>query len=404
MQIAILGRQSALSIAELESLFGSDAITPVGDIAALVDADGVDIQRLGGSPKAGRVIAELTGDWQHVARDIEKHYSNAWREVDHKITLGLSAYSSARPPAPRQLQALGLSLKKARKNHPGSLRLIPNADSELSTATSHHNKLGLSPHKIELLIVQAPSGITYLAESTGSQNITALAARDQARPRTDAFVGMLPPKLARMMINMSVIDGQPHDRQTPGAGAKTAARIFDPFCGTGTVLQEALLMGYQAQGSDLSEKMVAYSQENIQWLSDKNKLSAAGFQIEQADATKHTWEITNGTSVVCETYLGQPFSAPPSPAKLREVRDNCNHIISSFLVNIHGQLPAGTSLTVAVPAWSDARGHFTHLPLTRQLDELGYKRRQLKHARSEQLLYHREGQVVAREILLLERA
>ena len=202
MHIAILGRQSSLSLAELECLYGAEAVTPLGDIAALVDTDALDIQRLGGSPKLGVVVAELTGDWRHVSQAIERHYSDAWRDIDHKITLGISAYGT-RPPSARALQALGLALKKARKHHPGSLRLIPTAESALSTATSHHNQLGLSPHKVELLIVQAPGGTTYLAQSTGAQNITALAARDQARPRTDAFVGMLPPKLALMMVNLS---------------------------------------------------------------------------------------------------------------------------------------------------------------------------------------------------------
>lgn len=393
MHIAILGRQDQLSLAELECVFGSESITPLDGIAALVSAESFDIQKLGGCPKAGKVVAELGGDWQRVSHSIERHYQEAWRDIDHKITLGISAYG-LNPPSPRQLQVLGLSLKKSRKHHPGSLRLIPNNESELSTATSHHNKLGLSPHKIELLIVKAPGGTTYLAESTGSQNITALAARDQARPRTDAFVGMLPPKLALMMINMSKNSTAHEDKEQP-------LRLLDPFCGTGVILQEALLDGYEAYGSDLSEKMVDYSKTNLDWLQSKHPRMKFDYIIEQGDATKHSW-TGKIDAVVCESYLGQPFSAPPSPPKLREVRGNCNHIISSFLKNIHKQIPSGTPLVLAVPAWKDTSGHFTHLPLIHQLDELGYSRRSLRHVRPDQLLYHRPEQVVGRELLLIQ--
>lgn len=46
-----------------------------------------------------------------------------------------------------------------------------------------------------IIIIQHNSR-TIIAESIGAQNITALAKRDQTRPKRDAFVGMLPPKLA----------------------------------------------------------------------------------------------------------------------------------------------------------------------------------------------------------------
>lgn len=392
MQIAILGRQYALGLAEVETIFGADNITPVGQIAALINTDQLDVRTLGGSPKVGRVVAELPGEWRRAALAIEKHYATAWREVDRKITLGISVYGQS-APKPRDIQQLGLALKKIRKHHPGSLRLIPNEASALSTATSHHNKLGLSPHKIELLIVQSPGGRTYLAESSGAQNITALAARDQARPRTDAFVGMLPPKLAQMMINLTGLSSTDPQKLT----------LLDPFCGTGVILQEALLMGYNGYGTDLSEKMIDYSQANLEWLTAKHPFISGNYRLESADAMKHRWTPPID-AVVCETYLGQPFSAPPSPAKLREVRNNCNHIISSFLRNIHDQLPADTPLTLAVPAWSDGSGHFTHLPLSHQLNELGYTRRHLRHVRPDQLLYYRESQVVARELLLLKKS
>ena len=108
-------------------------------------------------------------------------------------------------------------------------------------------------------------------------------------------------------------------------------------------------------------------------------------------------------AVASETYLGQPFSAPPSPAKLEEVRGNCNHIIGTFLRNIAPQLQPGTPLCLAVPAWRGTDGRFTHLALIQKLSSYGFSEKKLTHVRPSELLYYREEQVVARQLLVLER-
>lgn len=391
MHIAILGRQPALGIAELEQLYGSRDVRWFSDISALVDADSFDFERLGGSQKAGRVVAELTGDWRRVSMQLVRAYLEAWSGHDGKITLGISAYGFR--VTSRDVQKTGLILKSKLKEKGVSLRLIPNADAALNTATSHHNKLGLSDNHVELIVVRASNGKVIIAESVGAQNITAIAARDQARPKTDAFVGMLPPKLARMMVNMAI--GSPDD-------TNPQHRVLDPFCGTGVVLQEAYLLGCDVYGTDLSPKMVDYSSVNLNWLQEKMNLSN-NVTIAEGDAMTFQWDQPI-SAVVCETYLGQPFSAPPSPEKLQEVVGNCDHIISEFFRNLAKQIEPGTPLCVGVPAWRDSSGRFTHLPLIDKLSSLGYDRVQLKNARNEQLLYYRENQVVARELLLLEKS
>ncbi|HRQ87070.1 MAG TPA: methyltransferase domain-containing protein, partial [Candidatus Saccharibacteria bacterium] len=253
--------------------------------------------------------------------------------------------------------------------------------------------LGLSENKTELLVVFSKSGRVIVAESVGAQNITALAKRDQGRPKRDAFVGMLPPKLAQIMLNLAL-----------GERYNSPATVLDPFCGTGVLLQEALLMGYSVYGSDLNPKMVDYTKVNLQWLQKNNRHLGTVKDIREGDATTFSWkEAPKLQAVVCETYLGQPFSAPPSPAKLAEVRRTCNAIITSFLKNIGGQIPSGTPLCLAIPAWRDKNGHFSHLPLVQSLSELGYESATLTTVEPQQLLYFREDQVVARQLLVIKK-
>lgn len=382
MYISILGRQPALGIAELERLYGD--VTWFSDESAIVVAPSIDFERLGGSQKVGRVVAELPhGDWRRASQKIVQAYTQAWSGYEGKITLGISAYNFK--DSPRDIQKTGIILKSKLKQQGVSLRLIPNTDPALSTATSHHNKLGLSDNKIELIIVRGKSGKIIIAESIGSQNITAYAKRDQERPKRDAFVGMLPPKLAQIILNL--------------ANPKPGNRVLDPFCGTGVVLQEAALLGFSVYGTDLADKMVSFTQQNLEWLSKTHHVDVQSI-VEQGDAMDHTWNKEVG-AVACEGYLGQPFSAPPTPTKLAEVRKTCNYIMSEFLKNIGKQIQPGTPLCVAIPAWKANDGSFTHLPLIDQLDQLGYAEVRFKTVRQPELLYHREDQVVARELLVL---
>lgn len=389
MYIAVLGRQPALGVAELERKYGGNNVSVLYDNAALVDIPLIDISQLGGTLKAGKVIAEIDAtDWQKVSQKIVRYYSDTWSSVSGKITLGVSAYNF--PVSGREVQKTGIVLKGRLKNRDGSLRLIPNSEASLSSATSHHNKLGLSDNKIELLVVKSNAGKTYLAESIGAQNITAYAKRDQERPKRDAFVGMLPPKLAQIIVNLAV-----------GGKTEPPKVVLDPFCGTGVILQEAALMGYSVYGTDLSEKMIRYSRDNLNWLIDTHNIRFDWY-LHEGDATNTSWR-TPINAVACESYLGQPFSAPPSPAKLEEVKQNCNRIISEFLKNIGSQIEAGTPLCVAVPAWRSSNGKFTHLPLIETVGKLGYKHYEFKNISQNDLLYYREDQVVARELLVLSK-
>ena len=391
MYIAILGRQPAIGMAELEHLYGADSTRWFSEQSATIKTNKISIERLGSVQKIGKVVFELPhGDWQRVSMKIVQMYREKWSSIEGKITVGISAYGFT--TTPHDVQRTGILLKQKLKKDGVSVRAIPNQDTALNTATAHHNKLGLSSSRVEIIAVRAKNGRIIVAESEGSQNITSLARRDQGRPKRDAFVGMLPPKLAMTIINLASDSSDPRDY---------TKRLLDPFCGTGVILQEASLMGYQVYGTDLAEKMVDFTQANLEWLS-----SSLNVQVESTlstgDAMTTNWQQPVD-AVACESYLGQPFSAPPSPTKLAEVRKNCNHIISSFLKNIGKQLQPGTPLCVAVPAWKDIDGKFTHLPLVTDLSRLGFAEYEFRNISPEQLLYYREEQVVARQLLVMKK-
>ena len=231
--LAVLGRQPEISIAELEL---SDFCT--------------DINRLGGTQKLAVLLDEKPLDYLA-------------KLPEGKITIGVSDYSRKASKKTATMEAL--KLKKILVRHGRSVRVVENKDAVLSTATSLHNGLsGKNERKVELI---KSNDDWYRV--IGVQDIDAYAKRDQARPARDARVGMLPPKLAQILINLC-------------GPLKAGSMILDPFCGTGVVLQEAMLMGYRAYGTDLSERMINYTKRNLDWLLGSENIQSEGIRSAAA--------------------------------------------------------------------------------------------------------------------------
>lgn len=404
-QIAVLGRQPLISVAELEAQFGSNVRVITRSktspwLAEFETARPVNIRRLGGILK----IAEPTQLADFMAE----------LPLEGKITLGVSDFSKGATAFKAQREAL--RLKRGLVKQGRSVRVVANQTAVLSSAVSLHNHL-FQENKIELLKLG-----NKFYKVTQASNPESYAQRDQKRPARDARVGMLPPKLAQILINLC-------------GDLPMEARVLDPFCGTGVVLQEALLMGYRAYGTDVSERMVEYSTKNLNWLVEQAKQSddartsrpssrgealelrrnsayrqiaspvPSPFKVQVGDATEVQWEEPID-AVACETYLGPPMSNPPAEIKLKEVKQICGGIIRGFLKNLAEQVKSGTPVVIAVPAWLRPDGTYTRLfggKLVDEMENLRYNVSSFKNLGQNDLLYHREGQVVAREIIVLRK-
>lgn len=389
MFISILGRQKGISLAELEIVFGDDSVRPLSDSTALVDAPAPDIDRLGGSMKVITDVRELRADNLPTALDevLEFLGQHVDANSDGKVSVGLSVYDDKLAKV-KSIQSFLIKSKKKLRSRGFSVRVIPNKQTELNSAQVLHNKL-TSGRNIEIILIKTSSGY-WLGKTFGIQNIEALSRRDQERPKRDTRIGMLPPKLALIMLNLA------------GASKDTDVTriVLDPFCGTGVVLQEGFLLGLDAYGTDIDSRMIEYSQVNLDWIKNRLDLSSS-VRLVQGDATKFDWKKPIDL-VVCETYLGPPLGHLPSPRELDEIISVTNSLIKSFLKNIHSQLAEGIRLCVAVPAWR-VNHQTKHLPVVDDLENLGYTRHVLENATFDELVYFRPDQIVARELLVLER-
>jgi tRNA G10 N-methylase Trm11 len=392
MQLAILGRQPALSCAELEALYSAEAVTRVSDEAALVQSNApLPQDQLGGTMKSGLVLEQIQdADLSEIFSHLEGIVPDLAAQLpDGKVHCGVSVYGEKAQK--NWLLKQLLTLKKAVKKTGRSIRIIENKSEALEAAQVLYNKL-TAERGIEIIIVKHGAGF-IIARTTAVQNFDDYAARDHGRPKRDAFVGMLPPKLAQIMINLGC-----------SSQDRTKTFLLDPFCGTGVIPQEALLMGAAVMASDLSEKMVDYTTANLRWLEQSIGYSGRLEAIQHADATSTTWpQAEQLSAIVCETYLGTPLSGLPSPAKLDEIIDEANEIASGFLKNIAPQIAPKTRLCVALPAWNLGNEKYKHLKVLDSLEKLGYNRVEFVHANEFELIYHRPDQIVARQLTILEK-
>ena len=386
MQIAIFGKTPLISLAEVESVLGSQDIVPLSDLGCLVDSNEIiDINRLGGTLKIAKVVKKLdTTNWSNIRNTLENIFYDIFSpDTNAKLKFGISVYGKDIRTA--EINATALSIKKQLKNSGVSSRVIASKGSGLNTAQIIHGGL-TKQNGIELTVV-IDGKSTYLCQTTSVQDIDAYSARDQARPKRDSFIGMLPPKLAQTIINLS--------------GAKTIQTLLDPFCGTGVVLQEALLLGINTLGSDINERMIEYSTVNIDWLQENFNPEGKQINLHVADATDHKWQ-DDFDVIACETYLGRPLSSQPSHETMSKIISDCNTIHQKFLINIARQTKSGFMMCIAVPAWHTKNG-FKHLKVLDDLSNLGYNRLSFVHTGDKKLIYHRKGQFTARELVVLER-
>ena len=414
--IYILGRQDRLGLAELEAVYGQNVteITPGVAMTSQPEAS----RPICSAVKTAKLITSFPLEpWQNLSNKIIHYLSEALPSTS-KVTLGISVYGQR--VEIKKIQSIGLNLKRQRqKAGNASLRLIPNQSPTLNSAQVLHNKL-TRDNKWELLIIFTNDDQIILAKTSDVQDITAYAKRDRGRPRRDTRVGMLPPKLAQTMINLalecSVTSGSDSKLALPESKTFDPAKkrlsetkvtersnhktLLDPFCGTGVVLQEAALMGLEVYGTDIEQRMIDYTEENLQWL---KKIYQTDFkqQLAQGDATNAKWQQPIDL-VATETYLGRPFTSEPSSDILQKTIADCNLIIKKFLQNIAAQTKPGTRFCVAVPAWF-VKNKVYHLSLLDDLRNIGYNRLDFKHASFDDLIYHREGQIVGRELLVLTR-
>lgn len=384
-RFAILGSHPELSLAELQVVTGAVSTDHAGIVAIFDHIEGqadVLADRLGGTQKIGNVIGELPGS---VDEKTLVEFLATQLEYEHRESkqhFGISVYDFGNPKKVDELAAmarkLGLSVKTALKARNISSRFVMAKEAALSAVSVRKNEL--ITKGAEFVLLAAPGRIV-VGTTEAVQDAEAWSARDFGRPRRNAKQGMLPPKLARMMVNMT------------GVGLH-GATIMDPFCGSGTVLMEAALMGCQkVVGSDIASGAIHDTRENLSWM-NRSGIPMPPMDLYVSKAADIGTHVAPNSvdAVVTETYLGNPRQGNETIVEVQEAVAYIETLYRESFRGMKNTLKGGAAVLIAAPV--HFLGNTTYAPdVETIMTGLGYTSSPLPNS---PITYHREGQLVGR--------
>ncbi|MFH1621175.1 MAG: hypothetical protein ABIB04_03755 [Patescibacteria group bacterium] len=392
----IFGSHPRISLAELRAvkpnlqtpeLFGPTAIfdDPSWDDAFLNN-------KLGGLVKLGDIIKKV---------DLVDFNTKLVTEIitagtkNKAVNFGLTVYAS-KDANKKKFVDLGIKVKKEIKAMGLPARWVCGKEGT-NIAPAAVAKLDMIERGTDICLFIDSKTIS-IGVTTQVQDADAWSLRDFGRPARDSVSGMLPPKLARIIVNLARVE--------------SGDTIIDPFCGCGTILMEAALATDTDLiiGTDIDDKQIQYSKNNISWLIKKKILTANDqdkFLIKKADARTLQKTIDKKIdAVITEGYLGPPLSGDETRETLK---DNVLKISNLWRETYEALLPILKPKARLVCIWPSFKTSHGTARVDLSSDEKLLQRYKILNPlrgwddSDDPLLYHRLGQRVMRRIVILEK-
>ncbi len=304
--VFFFGRDPKLSLAEALFFFKETGIAfsivekaeklAVFEFEKAIDAKAT-IKLLGGTTKIATVLFELE-NLSPLGKKLEE--SGFFFSMPNKIFFHAKALTENGEDDALMRETLSSCFKeqkiKAMFKHPKPFE----ERAQETMGPSELKRWKLLDEGFELLLLQ--SGKTFLVcKTVAATDIDGLKKRDLGRPaqKPKHEISL---RLARILLNL--------------AGAIKEKTVLDPFCGTGTILQEALLNGANAIGIELAPETAAMAEKNLEWFSRTHKTTGI-WRVLNADSTKLSCVLKKREfdCVATEPFMG-PLVNPVLPEQI----------------------------------------------------------------------------------------
>ncbi|MFZ1720948.1 MAG: DNA methyltransferase [Microgenomates group bacterium] len=365
----VLGNHPDLSFAEIEQMLPTHECTKERHVAQVLGEElNVDSLQalLGGTVK----ILKATFQCEDVDDDtLQRLLTDHLLTKEGKIIFGLAEHGRDHLPT---LDAM--AVKKALRKEKRSVRFIDGSRYGLSAAI-----LCNEDDVIEVGVVQTSEG-TWITETLTVQDINDWTKQDRHKPYADRKKGMLPPKLARMMVNIAL-----------GPNPAPDSLVLDPFCGSGTILMATATRNTDSIGSDLDLDAVIGSKKNLQWFKEEYG-SNAHVEIFKQDATHLKLNTDTPIShIITEPFLGKP---KPSARALSNIFKGLEKLYLGAFKHWTKHLKAGAKVVIVFPRVRETSDHpaYSLEKIVDKLRILGYT------TESDPLHYARPDAIIERSI------
>ena len=228
----------------------------------------------------------------------------------------------------------------------------------------------------------------YFLEAFFIANAKKYAIRDYKKPYRDAKLGMLPPKLSQMMLNI----------------ATNTNAVYDPFCGTGSLLMEAVLSGTKnVYGSDYKQENIEGTDKNLFFMQRKFGLNFQS-NVFMQDVTKKFNDVPNFNALISEGYLGKPLHGNEPDNFLKAQMHTVFELYLDFFRNLSLAAKSDFELVMCYPIFpkiaADSDASFFNL--LGKISEYGYELEPIsRQFKIKTALYQRNNQFVHRLIFKL---
>jgi len=374
--VALLGNTPLLSLAELDSILSVE-VTRLAKHAAFFsledDEAAIELQeKLGGVFKIFKMIQPLIED--EAQDQIAAYLSKLASHQSGKIEFALGFFEQ------ESLEVDSRAIKKILAINGISSRYLESDTWGLSSAVLTHQR------NVHDLMISKYQDQYWLLETVAVQDADQWSLRDRNKPYVSGKKGMLPPKVARIMVNLAIGHFQKHD------SSDLSPLLYDPFCGTGTVLIEAVTRNCRIIGSDIDQNSIDGTANNLVWF-EKKLNQAIDFNLFQSDVT-HAKEYLKSKKI--DLIVTEPFLGKPNP-KLNELENIFDGLTSLYLGAFKAWiqiLKKGSIVVIVFPYVETPNKRFDLSELIDKLERFGYT------LQVKPIDYHRENAEVKRQILI----
>ena len=409
---AFLGHQPHISAVEICSVLPDCTIKgifnkQVAIFETAVELDSSFLNELGGTMILARQIIKSSVSLNEVPKLLANELQKAKKG---KVTFSLRAVGVA----PKSVRDLYRSCKQHLKNNGRPSRYVGTDRKAAPAIVLHENDMIEGKQGCEIVVLRDEEGELWVGRTIGAQNVNAYTKRDMEKPVRDTGVGLLPPKLAQILLNFGVFAAA-HGKKDKKPSKKfklPKLTVFDPFCGTGVIPLECLLRKWPVFASDIALKAVNGCKKNIEWMRKEEKILKKDCEAEvwKQDATKpfpklcHPEHSRGADVIVTETSLGPNLLKKPTLKDVQKMKTENEALQAAFLKNAAQTLP-GVPIVCTFPVWYHSKGITQLSKIWSEAEETGYCA-VLPHELSGDvsgnlsLIYRRPNQMVGREIVV----
>jgi len=344
---------------------------------------------------------------QAVEKTVKENFIDLFLTDD--IIFGISVYGSG--GGMRKLDdvyylasPLSKEIKESLTDIGKKVRFLSPKERVLSTVSV--NKKILAKQGLEISLCVGQNEI-YIGKTIAVQDYESYSFRDYGRPKRNLKSGMIPPKLAKTMINLA---------------NKDKAQLFlDPFCGMGTILEELILLGYKKIiGTDIQKEALEDSKANLDWLFENyQSLKRPDYQVKlkKTDVRElaKAMSLQKVDAIITEPFLG---SAESRHFNFRKINSQMKKLESLYLdafKEFKKILNKNGVVVIIFPVFR-FRSELFHLNILEQIKQIGLKQEEflpfisnevieslhLEITERESIIYYRPGQAVSREIFIFK--